>query len=292
MDLVSDIPILAIDGGGTRCRVACIAQGAPLSIETGSANVSTDFQGGVQEIRQGLEVLRARLGETETEFYGRAGFVGLAGVTGHAITHRLRSELPIARLKIADDRPAALRGALAEAEGVLAHCGTGSFFGAQIAGQLRFVGGWGPVLGDEASAQWIGRAAMNAALASVDGLVDTSDLTQLLLNAHGGAAGLVAFAAQATPAEIGQCAKAVTQADAAGDAVARQVMGQGAAHISTMLTQLGWHPGMAICLTGGIGPFFAPHLPQDMQESVTAPKGTPLDGALSLAQEFAQEGMQ
>ena len=46
---------------------------------------------------------------------------------------------------------------------------------------------------------------------------------------------------------------------------------------------------MALCLTGGIAPHFAPFLPHDLRASVVAPDGAPLAGALALAREFAEE---
>ena len=43
----------------------------------------------------------------------------------------------------------ALRGALGEKDGIVVHCGIGSFAASRIDGKSRFAGGWGPVLGDE-----------------------------------------------------------------------------------------------------------------------------------------------
>lgn len=281
--------ILAIDGGGTRCRVAIDDGTAAVSIETGSANVSTDFEGAVREVLDGISRLADHMNRSTETLLALPAFVGLAGVTGPAIAGRLRDALPFRHVRIEDDRPAAARGALGRGDGVIAHCGTGSFYVAQIDGGMRFAGGWGPVLGDEASAQWIGRRALRVTLESVDGRVGPSSLSERLLSDFENTAGIVQFAGSARPSEFGALARLVTEFAGRGDALAQYVMSSGAGEIARTLPHVGWTPGRSICLTGGIGPQFGPYLPEDMQVDITEPKGEPLDGAISLARDLAQE---
>lgn len=281
--------VVAVDGGGTRCRVGLRSGRDVMVVETGSANVSTDFEGGVCQVIEGLRALAVKAGDGVEALASLPTFVGLAGVTGPEVAERLRAALPFTLVRIEDDRPAALRGALGNREGVIAHCGTGSFFGAQIAGAMRFSGGWGPVLGDEASAQWIGRAALSGALESVDGRAETTELARALLDRFGGAEGVVRFAGNARPSEFGAMSPLVTAQAAAGDALGLRIMAAGASEIARSLPLIGWTPGKTICLTGGIGPHFNTYLPDAMQADVSTPAGEPLAGALSLAQEVARE---
>ncbi|WP_197918929.1 BadF/BadG/BcrA/BcrD ATPase family protein [Thiosulfatihalobacter marinus] len=285
----SNTAVLALDGGGTRCRLAYHSGAGVISVEAGSANVSTDFDGAIRQIKDGLSALAQKVGCPVTDLMRAPCFLGLAGVTGAEMALRLQHALPFEFSRIADDRPAALRGALGLRDGVVAHCGTGSFFAAQIDGHMRFVGGWGPVLGDEASAQWIGRHALRAVLDCVDDLRAPTPLSDRLLADHGGAAGIVRFAGTASPAALGGLAPLVTQFADAGDDLAMAVMRLGAEEIAHLVPVLGWRPGMALCLTGGIAPHFAPFLPHDLRASVVAPDGAPLAGALALAREFAEE---
>ena len=74
-----------------------------------------------------------------------------------------------------------------------------------------------------------------------------------------------------------------------GDRLAIQVLQAGADEIARSLPLIGWTPGLAICLTGGIGPHFASYLPNEMRAEVVLPKGEPLVGALALALELAEE---
>ena len=277
---------LAVDGGGTQCRIALCSSDDPLIVRAGSVNVSTDFDGAVAEISRGLEVLSGQSGVSLDALHDCPAYLGLAGVTGAGLVDRLVSALPFRNVRIEDDRPAALRGALGGRDGVVAHCGTGSFLAAQIDGQTRFAGGWGSVLGDEASAQWVGRRALSCALDSVDGFVERSALTAAMLERFTDAAGIVRFAGSAEPAEMGALARDVTASAAEGDRVARQILQEGADYIARRCDAMGWSAGLGLCLTGGIGPHYEDYFPAAMRADLVSPEGDPLAGAIALAEAF------
>ncbi|MEM9583704.1 MAG: BadF/BadG/BcrA/BcrD ATPase family protein [Pseudomonadota bacterium] len=280
-----DTPVLAIDGGGTRCRFA-LADGADCRIiEGGSANASTDFDNAVRCLREGIQTLADRAGVGLDRLYQLPAFVGLAGLTGEVLSAQMAAALPLQNARYADDRLAALRGALGRRDGLLAHCGTGSFFAAQFAGRQRLAGGWGSVLGDEASAQWIGRKALNTLLQQVDGFIEATPLTNDLLTQFHDSAAVVEFSRRASPAAFGALAPQVSAYAERGDLAAIKIMQSGADHIASDLRRLGWQPGLTVCLTGGIGPQYASYLPDDMAPDLIEPLGQPLDGAIALAQE-------
>lgn len=289
MTLTDTHPIIAIDGGGTRCRIALQAGRAISVVETGSANVSTDFERALNEISSGLTKLAARIDIPVQDLSAITAYVGLAGVTGTDIAERLAAALPFEHVRVEDDRLAALRGALGDSDGFVAHCGTGSFFASQLKGQTKITGGWGPVLGDTASAQWVGRHALTYTLDACDGLKPHSEMAEQLLNIYKGSSGIVAFAAAAKPTDFGALAPVVTKFAAQDDALAVSLMKDAAAHMAQTLSLMGWRKGMTICLTGGIGPHYAKYLPVDMTSDVKEPQGEPLTGALSLAREFREE---
>ena len=276
-------PVLAIDGGGTKCRLALQTTEACLVAEAGPANASTDFDAAINCLLTGLAAL-AKLADTKADtLYGLPAFVGLAGVTGPSLVARLTAALPLRNVCYADDRRAALHGALGDDDGLLAHCGTGSFFASKIGKKERFAGGWGAVLGDEASAQWVGRMALNQLLRQVDGLIQGSELTEELMAQFQDAANVVQFARDASPADFGGLAPLVTARATSNDPVAHTVLQAGANHIASELKQMGWVPGLAVCLAGGIGPYYATYLPDDMKPDLAKPQAEPLDGAIALA---------
>lgn len=281
--------VIAVDAGGTRCRLAIDDGNSVTRVETGAANVSTDFDCAMGQVQTGLRTLADKVGLTMVDLARMPAFVGMAGVTGPAIAEKIKAALPFERLHVEDDRPAALKGALGDRDGMIAHCGTGSFFAMQQQGEMRFAGGWGPVLADEASAQWIGRLALSLALQSVDGRYQTSPMAEQLLTDHDGPAGVVRFAGKARPPEFGALAPVVTEFAGNGDRLARRVMQAGADEIAAVAPDLGWVPGTRICLTGGLGPHYLTYLPEDMRAAVAEPAAEPLVGAVALARAFAEE---
>ncbi|MDP5220891.1 BadF/BadG/BcrA/BcrD ATPase family protein [Ruegeria sp. 2205SS24-7] len=284
-----DTQVLAIDGGGTRCRIALVRGNHRRVIEAGSANVTTDFDSAVRCLREGIETLAKHSDTRPQTLHALPAFVGLAGVTGQTIVDRLTTALPLQNVHYADDRLAALRGALGRGDGLVAHCGTGSFFAAQLAGTHRLAGGWGSVLGDEASAQWVGRAALSQLLHQVDGFIPISAMIEEFRTQFSTATEIVEFARTATPAAFGALAPQVTAHAQTGDPAALKIMQRAAEHITLTLTQMGWTTGTPICLTGGIGPHYAPYFPDPLKGELSKPLGEPLDGAIALAQERGKE---
>ena len=280
---------LAVDGGGTRCRVA-VSDGENIQrVEVGAANVSTDFDAACSELRGGLKALADHTGISFEVLVSLPAYLGLAGITGKALADRLAVALPFHRVRIADDRASALRGALGGANGFVAHCGTGSFIATQQAGAVRFAGGWGPVLGDQASAQWVGRRAMSETLDCTDGLTEPSEMAQELLSRYGGSDGIVHAATRMSPTDFGALAPVVTDYSSRGDALAILILQAGADYLSDRMEKMGWRTGLPVCLTGGIAPFFAAYLPDDMRSALTDPLGDPLTGAVALAHAFQKE---
>lgn len=288
LDVTPD-SVIAVDGGGTRCRIAVATSADIRVVEVGTANISTDFDAAVAEITFGLKRLAKEAGVNGDQLNSLPAYLGIAGTTGPALAGKLAQALPLDHAMIEDDRPSALVGALGTRDGAIAHCGTGSFLGASMSGSTRFAGGWGPVLGDEASAQWVGRKSLAATLDALDDLVPRTPLADEMLNHFGSSEAIVAFAAKASPADFGLLAQRTTKAAKDGDTLAISILSEAADHITWALPKLGWIPGMVLCLTGGIGPVYGHYLPAALQSSLADPAGTPLDGAIALAQKFCRD---
>lgn len=281
--------ILAVDGGGTRCRLVVSGSGGRVQVEVGAANVSSDFPAAIAQISGGLDAIAAKLSVSVEDLASCPAYLGLAGVTGTDMAQRVSQALPFRHCLVEDDRRAALRGALGRHDGALAHFGTGSFFAVQVEGQAHLSGGWGWRLGDEGSAFWLAREALSATLNAVDGVAPGSPLTEALLKLFGSSAGIVAYAAETAPGALAALAPQVTAAARCEDVVACRIMQRAAEHIEAVVTAMGWQPGMDLCLTGGLGPEYRDVLPEALKASVVAPKAAPLEGAIALARDFAAE---
>ena len=281
--------VIAIDGGGTRCRVAYVAADLCEVVEGGASNACSNFDGTVQSINAALQELGQRLAMPVSELHSTPAYAGLAGVIDKTIESKLHKTLPFNQLKIEDDRHCAVRAALGMNDGILCHCGTGSFFALQSHNAVRYAGGWGPVLGDTASAYWLGTRALSLTLNTVDGLFESTPLAEHFLDVLEGTSGIVNFAALATPAEIGALAESVSEYAASQDALAVRALTEGASLIADTLVALGWTKNLPICLAGGVGTHYQDYLPKELQACIASPKGEPIDGAIALAQAFLQE---
>ncbi|MGA2437274.1 MAG: BadF/BadG/BcrA/BcrD ATPase family protein [Acidobacteriaceae bacterium] len=163
---------LAIDAGGTKTQ--CL-----LADET--RVLARDTAGTVKLMRVGEPEATARLQAMLAEVAGAAGVplnhiartcFGLAGIGSPAVrawASRVLSSSVSGELLICGDEEIALDAAFAEGPGILVVAGTGSnAIGRTDAGETFGAGGWGPVLGDEGSGNWIGLEAIRAALRAQD----------------------------------------------------------------------------------------------------------------------------
>ncbi len=273
--------LIAVDGGGTGSRYA-MRRGADYSEAfSGPANVSSDFDGAVANLRLGL----GKLGLSAGEWAGARICMGLAGVLDEGDAARVAKALDFPHLKVLDDRAIAVRGAfLTSGSGALAGVGTGSYVGFLTGGAVRFAGGWGLALGDEASGAWLGREALRAALMASEGSGPQSALTSQLL--ADGPARIMREAAAADPAWFGRLAPRVAKAATAGDPVAVDLLKRGAAYLTATLLRLGWTAGVPLVLTGSLGPVYEAYLPAEMRANLKEQEGGALDGAFAYAAEI------
>lgn len=281
---------LGIDGGGTGCRsLLCAADGQELAREEGgAANVATDMNGSVRNILDLVEKTYTKAGMSAKEMKRTSTVLGLAGaniVSSHA---PVKEALDFAELYVTDDREAVVEGALGGANGGIAAPGTGSFFTCRADGVLRSLGGWGFMLGDEASGAWLGRKLLTLTIHCHDKVVEHSDLThEILRKFDGKPSAMVQYANEGSPKEFGVFAKQIVAAAEAGDVHARRLMQDGGNWIETALKTLGFRDGDRLCLWGGLGPKYLPYLSAEFAQGYAQPVSDALGGAVSIARKRA-----
>jgi glucosamine kinase len=217
--------LVGVDGGGTRTRVI-------LADATGAVLARTE--GGASALRPGEEgeaadVIQSLIA-TVLEMAERSGtrpavcVVGVAGAGQERPAQALWSAL--ASRRVADDVAVladaviALEDAFGDNAGVLLVAGTGSVaFSRGPDGRLERCGGWGPAVGDEGSAAWLGRRAVGAVAASTDGREPETALAGALLTALELEAmeEVIPWASRAVPADFAALAPVVMQVAAGGD---------------------------------------------------------------------------
>lgn len=274
---------LGIDGGGTGCRAALAdARGRIIGRgEAGPANINTDVEGAARHI---LAATAEALQGSTIRPADLVAALGLAGGGMSEAVARLAPLLPFARAEIVNDAVTAARGALGNADGIIAAIGTGSVFALQRGGTLRQVGGRGFLMGDQGSGAVLGRQLLADAMRAGDGLLPMTPLLAGMLDDHGGIEGIIAFGNRARPADFAALVpRLLAAADAdTGDQAAQRILDAATAEIGAIIATLQEGAALPVVFLGGLGPHFAARL-ADAPWPIRPPLGSGLDGAVLMA---------
>jgi glucosamine kinase len=289
--MMADTLYLGIDGGGTASR-ARLTDAAGRMLGEGVADASN--------LMLGIEVAAAAILEASGAAFAaagldraarartRAGF-GLAGANVPNLAKALRAfPLPFAAVAIASDAVVACLGAHGGRDGAVLILGTGSQGLAIVDGHATAIAGWGFALSDEASGAILGRRAIRAAVASVDGLAPRSGLTEALMARFGGEpAKAVEWAAEARPRDYGAFAPVVLEYAEKADPVAHELMTDAVDAAAAMIDRLLALGAKRIALMGGLAKTYHRLLVPRFADILVAAEGDALDGALALARQGA-----
>ncbi len=278
---------LGIDGGGTGCRAAVAdATGHVLGLGTaGPANLTTDPDATrLNILAAARDALAKAVGAraVEAELPRLIAGLGLAGANTAGAAERSRLALPFALTRIEPDSITAVKGALADGDGIVAALGTGSVFAGQRRGVIRQIGGWGLILGDEGSGAHLGRSLLAQALRAVDGFVPMTPLLAALVAEYGSTAAIVGFARTARPEDFARLSPRLFVAD---DPAATLVVAAALKDVAGAIDHLQADAPLPVVFIGGLGSFYEARLTG--RWPISPALGTSLDGALMLAREAA-----
>jgi glucosamine kinase len=217
--------VVGVDGGGSRTRVLLSdATGAVLARVEGPASA---LQPGYESAA--ADVIKALIGEAlaqaeRTETRPAVCVVGVAGAGQERAAQALWSALAQRRVSddvsVQADAVIAMDDAFGDSAGVLLIAGTGSVaYSKGPDGRMERCGGWGPNVGDEGSAHWLGRRALSVVTAANDGREPETALTGAILTALEleSVDDVIPWAATATPGALAQLAPVVAQVASTGD---------------------------------------------------------------------------
>ena len=232
MNSSTELVVVGVDGGGSSTRVYVADERAQVLFKTtGDGSAVRPGEEAVSADIIGTLVRNAVIDAEMGHLLPRALVVGVAGVGREAQRIALQQELE--RLDIAEtvvvisDAEAAMEDAFGEGPGILLIAGTGSIaWGRSPAGTLQRCGGWGPLIGDEGSGAWLGRKALQVIAAANDGREPETALTGALLTALelDEVPAIIAWAANASPADFATLAPAVLSAAEVGDLRANTIV--------------------------------------------------------------------
>ncbi len=236
---------VGVDGGGTKTAlVACTPDGREIaSAVCGPLNYNfIGIDAALNNLGKGIAALKLPKGsiaavgigdpsiDDEAESPAAKEFAARAAALLEAPVY-IRSDAYITLFALTGGKKA----------GVLLISGTGSMaIGENDAHEISVVGGWGRLSGDEGSGYYIGREGICAALRAFDGVARDTSLTNAALTHFGVKAPrdlISAFYGGEEP-DVAGFARCVAECANRGDAVARGVLLDAAAHLSRYATVL------------------------------------------------------
>ena len=182
---------LGIDGGGTKTTCAVGDEVHLLArAVSGPSNIVRVGEAEAREsLLQGVQQACAAAGITPQQVACTCvGGSGAAHPELAAVVRDCLSEILSNPIDVVGDMQIALEAAFDSGPGVIVIAGTGSIaYGRDQLGVTVRAGGWGFAIGDEGSAHWIGRSAVNSLLRAsnrIDGIPETP-LAKALFKAWG-----------------------------------------------------------------------------------------------------------
>lgn len=273
--------LLGVDAGGSATKVVLVEAGriqTRWEMEPLNALLQPTFR----------ERLASLIGQVRPDAAG----VGLPGISDDdraaALAAQLSGDCGLA-VSVTTDLTIAWLGAFLGRPGIVVAAGTGSFaIGGLRLGQLRRTGGHGFLVDDRGGAYWLGRRALRAALADMDGTAPATALRGLIEERTGCSLASLVRLVHASPTDRSLLAQFAPLTVTAGcapldDPVAGHILDDAADALAGLVKPLQRRFGpLAVAAVGGLltGP-----LGQLLAERVpwSAPLADPAVGAALLA---------
>lgn len=235
--------VIGIDGGATKVRVIITDPDHVVHSSVEDAAVNPKVVGEAVAAQRIQAAIARALAEAALQPSDIAAVgVGLAGASEVSAWSRdvVRAALPDATIAVAGDCEIALIGARGRRHGVVVLAGTGTVAcGVNDAGAMAVAGGMGYILGDEGGGYWLGKEAVRRSIHAIDGVGPSTRLTEAVFGALAlsSRAALVEWVYRVTRTEVAAIARLaplVLREAAAGDAVAQEIVAEGARALARM----------------------------------------------------------
>ena len=280
---------LAIDGGGTRCRLRLYdPQGQIIAeADSGSANLQLGIDVTYGAIHTALRKLLSAAGMSDEDLGRMRVGGGLAGVVSPADRQRVQQyPHPFRDLVVESDAYTACLGAHSGKEGAVMILGTGSCVVVNQAGEYRVLGGWGFPVSDQGSGAVLGLRLLERALLAHDGVVEQSPLLYAVMqDFKHQPAQLVEWHIKARPADYAAYAPRVFAYAAQGDLAAEELLRRQAGDIDGYLQRLQSMGVTRVALLGGLAEAIRPWLDAQLSLMLVDAESDALTGAWLLARQ-------
>lgn len=289
---------LGIDGGGSKCKAIIMNKdneilGTGIS---GPGNPLHGFEQATNSITESAKLALEDAGLTHIELSDLVAGVGLAGVNIPALFDKMAGwNHPFKTIYLATDLLIACLGAHDGGDGAVIISGTGSCGFACVDGQHSIVGAHGFPHGDKGSGAWFGLQGVKQVLLSLDGLVEPTLMSAVLLNKLNckDDTDLVEAVASQKATFYAQQANLVFDAAELGDKVALAIVAEGAEYINSIARTLIGKTPPRISMLGGLTARLKSWLADNIKDNLAEPLHAPEVGAVFFArQEQAKQSVQ
>ena len=289
---------LGIDGGGSKCKAIIMNKdneilGTGIS---GPGNPLHGFEQATNSITESAKLALADAGLTHIELSDLVAGVGLAGVNIPALFDKMAGwNHPFKTIYLATDLLIACLGAHDGGDGAVIISGTGSCGFACVDEQHSIVGAHGFPHGDKGSGAWFGLQGVKQVLLSLDGLVQPTLMSGVLLQKLNckGDTDLVEAVASQKATFYAQQANLVFDAAELGDKVALAIIAEGAGYINSIARTLMTKNPPRLSMLGGLTPRLKSWLADNIKENLEEPLHAPEVGSVLFArQQQAKQSVQ
>lgn len=286
---------LGIDGGGSKCKTIVMNKNNEIlgTGISGPGNPLHGFEQATNSITESAKLALADAGLEHIELNELNAGVGLAGVNLPVLFDKMAEWVhPFKQMFLATDLLIACLGAHQGSDGAVIITGTGSCGFACIDDEYSILGAHGFPHGDKGSGAWFGLQAAKQVLLSIDGLVEPTLMSEVLLKKLDckDDTDLVEMIAGKKATYYAQLANLVFDAAEQGDEVALSIVNEGAEYINSMARTLKEKNPPRMSMIGGLTPRIKHWLAKEIQEQLSEPLSSPEVGAVLFArQEFAKQ---
>jgi glucosamine kinase len=289
---------LGIDGGGSKCKAIIMNKdneilGTGIS---GPGNPLHGFEQATNSITESAKLALIDAGLAHIELSELVAGVGLAGVNIPVLFDRMVDwQHPFKTIHLATDLLIACLGAHDGGDGAVIISGTGSCGFACVEEQHTIVGAHGFPHGDKGSGAWFGLQGVKQVLLSLDGLVEPTLMSAVLLHKLNckDDTDLVESVASQKATFYAQQANLVFDAAEQGDKVALAIVTEGAEYINSIARTLTAKNPPRLSMLGGLTPRLKSWLADNIKESLEEPLHAPEVGSVFFArQQQAKQSVQ
>ncbi len=281
---------VGIDGGGSKCKAVIMDQnnnilgtglsgpGNPLH---GLKQATTSITASVQLALNNANLCHVKLNELIVG-------AGLAGVNLDTLFEQISTwQHPFKQMFLTTDLLIACLGAHQGEDGAVVITGTGSCGFSSVKGKSLIIGAHGFPHGDKGSGAWFGLQATKQVLLSLDGIVAPTLMSkQLLAIVNSKSAFELVEAIANKPATFyAKLANLVFDAAELGDAIAKNIILEGAEYINHVVAKLWQQNPPRMSIIGGLSSRLTPWLAPDISAKLSAALTPPEVGAILFAKQ-------